>query len=349
MSRTTVSISGEDFLINGIVTFAGRSYQGNRVEGLLPNSRMIQGIFDDLNAETRSRWDYPDGPWDAERNVREFIAAMPDWRAHGLLGIVVGLQGGSPEGYSGQQPWVNSAFAPDGSLREAYMERLGRILDRADELGMVPIVSYFYFGQDERLEDEAAVIRATDLATDWLLQRGDRHVLVEIANESSVTRHYEHKILWPDRIAELIERVRERSKGQLDTPAGHLLTGASFGGGDHPSASVMEASDLILPHGNGVNHPDGIREMVKKIRAADAYRGQPIVFNEDDHFAFEEPDNNFLAAVESHASWGYFDYRMKGEGFAEGYQSMPCDWGISSARKRGFFELCAKITGTQRS
>jgi hypothetical protein len=40
-----------------------------------------------------------------------------------------------------------------------------------------------------------------------------------------------------------------------------------------------------------------------------------------------------------------FDFRMKGEGFEEGYQSVPVNWGISSARKRGFFNLVAEMTG----
>ena len=112
-----------------------------RIEGLLMNSRMVQGIFDDLNPDTRGRWAYPDTKrWDAERNTREFIAAMPEWRRHGLLSFTINLQGGSPQGYSQEQPWHNTAFQPDGSLRPDYLGRLERILDRADELGMVAIV-----------------------------------------------------------------------------------------------------------------------------------------------------------------------------------------------------------------
>jgi hypothetical protein len=30
---------------------------------------------------------------------------------------------------------------------------------------------------------------------------------------------------------------------------------------------------------------------------------------------------------------------------AEGYQSIPVDWGLSSERKRGFFRLLQTITG----
>ena len=76
--RTQVSIEAGKFLINGRPTYQGRTWQNHRIEGLLLNSRMVQGIFDDLNRETRPRWNYPDtGRWDPERNTLEFIAAMP--------------------------------------------------------------------------------------------------------------------------------------------------------------------------------------------------------------------------------------------------------------------------------
>ena len=81
------------------------------------------------------------------------------------------------------------------------------------------------------------------------------------------------------------------------------------------------------------------------MRASAAYRGQPIVFNEDDHYDFDAPDNNMLAAVGSGAGWGFFDFRRIRERFADGYQSLPVDWGISSERKRGFFGLLAEVTG----
>ena len=149
--RTTVSIRGDAFYINGQPTYKGRQHQGAKIEGLLMNVRAVQATFDDRNPETRSRWNYPDtGKWDPERNTREFIAAMPEWRRNGLLSFTLNLQGGSPEGYSKAQPWHNSAIEADGSLRPDYMGRFERILNRADELGMAPIVGVFYFGQDQR-------------------------------------------------------------------------------------------------------------------------------------------------------------------------------------------------------
>jgi hypothetical protein len=339
--RTEVSIQGEQFLINGRPTYEGRTWSDTRIEGLLLNARLVQGIFDDLNPATRDRWAYPDtGRWDPDRNTDEFIAAMPAWRAHGLLAFTLNLQGGSPEGYSRGQPWENSAFAADGSLRPEYLARLERILNRADGLGMAVILGLFYFGQDQRLADEAAVLRAIDGTVDWLHARGYRHVLLEINNECDI--QYDHAILQPARVAEAIRRA------QRPGPDGRrLLVSTSYKGGALPSAEVVAAGDFVLLHGNGVAQPARIAAMVAAVRANPAFTPKPIVFNEDDHFDFDQPQNNFVVAVRAGASWGYFDYRMKGEGPADGFQSVPVDWGINSPRKRAFFAKLAEITGSQ--
>ena len=99
--KTEVTIRGDAFLINGRPTYAGRTFNGKRVEGLLMNIRAVQGIFDDLNPETAARWVYPDTKqWDPDRNTTEFLAAMPEWKRHGVLAFTINLQGGSP-GFAG--------------------------------------------------------------------------------------------------------------------------------------------------------------------------------------------------------------------------------------------------------
>lgn len=338
--KTAVSIVGEDFHINGRPTYPGRHWNGHRIEGLLLNSRMVQAIFDDLNSETVTRWAYPDtGLWDPERNVREFISAIPEWRRHGLLAVTVNFQGGSPEGYSSRQTWETGAFLADGTLRPAFADRMRRVLDAADEHGLVVIVGLFYFGQDQRLRDEAAVVKAADTATQWLLEGGWRNVLVEVNNETDVAA-YDHEILRPSRVHELILRIRNSQHlGR------RLLVGTSYGGGSIPRENVVRASDFLLLHGNGVGDPARITAMIQKTRAVPGYRPMPILFNEDDHEEFDQPNNNLVAALREHVSWGWFDYRRKGEGMNEGYQSPPVNWGISSARKRAFFDFCAEITG----
>ena len=309
-----------------------------KIEGLLMNVRAVQAIFDDLNPATRSRWAYPDTKdWDPERNVREFIAALPEWRRNGVLAFTVNLQGGSPEGYSSGQPWENSAIDPDGNLRPAYMSRLARVLARADELGMVAIVGYFYFGQDGRVKDESAVRRAVTDATEWLLHSGHRNVLVEIDNECNVSYH--HDILKPPRVDELITQAKSITRGGR-----RLLVGTSYGGGTPAGANVVKASDFVLLHGNGADDPERIRKMVRASRGVATWRPMPVIINEDDHFRFSDPDNHMTAALGEYASWGYFDPGKSD--YAEGYQCPPINWGINTERKREFFAAVKAATGS---
>ncbi len=337
--QTVVSIQGDAFFINGRPTYAGRTWQGHKIEGLLMNSRMVQGIFDDLNPTSRNLFVYPDtGTWDPDRNTAEFIAAMPEWRAHGLIAFTINLQGGSPQGYSVHgQPWINSAVTPQGELRPDFMARLERILDTADELGMVAILGIFYFGQEKVLNGPDAIRQAVNRAVDWVLERGYRNVIIEIDNESNVI--YTQPLLLPAGVHELIDQAKTHSKDGR-----RLLVGTSYGGGFIPLPNVVKSSDFLLIHGNGVSDPQKIAEMVRQTRQVEGYRPLPILFNEDDHFDFDKPVNNMIAAISEYAGWGYFDYRMEGEGFDEGYQSVPVNWGLSSPRKKGFFNLLKEVT-----
>ncbi len=332
---TNVTIKGDKFFINGKPTFSGRTWNEVSVEGFLPNSRMVQGIFDDLNTETVSKWKYPDtNEWDANRNTNEFIAAMGDWRINGLLAFTINFQGGSPEGYSKNQPWENNAFVPDGTLRTKYTQRMSKIIESADELGMVVILGLFYFGQDERLQNENAVINAVDNSVNWILEKGYTNIIIEVANECN-NRKYKHDIIKQNRNHELIEQIKRK--------APELLVATSFNGNTIPPDKIVAVSDYILIHGNGVKIPSRISEMVMQVRNLPSYKPMPIVFNEDDHFDFDQPENNFIAATKAYASWGYFDFRMNNEGFDEGYQSVPVNWGISSDRKKAFFSKLKEI------
>lgn len=343
--QTSVAIEGDRFLINGRPTYAGRAYRDLPLEGLLLNARMVQATCDDRNPETRARWAYPDsGVWDPERNVAEFLAMLPEYRQSGLLAVTLNLQGGSPEGYSRDQPWDNTAFTADGTLDAAYLDRLRRVLDRLDALGMVAIVGLFYFGQDERLADEAAVRRGVENAGGWLLDKGYTNVIVEIDNECDVPR-YEHEILQPHRVHELIELARGLTAGGRRLPVGTSYRGRSI-----PGERVLAVSDLALLHGNGVSGPAEIGEMVERTRALSTYRPMPIVFNEDDHFDFDRPENHLLAAVAHRASWGYFDPGPGAGGkgarsnYHDGFQNVPVNWGLTTERKRAFFRLLREMT-----
>jgi len=340
-AQTVVSIEGDQFYINGKPTYEGRYWEGNKIEGLLINSRMVQGIFDDQNPETLPSFVYPDTKkWDAERNNLEFVEALSVWKSYGLNCFTLNMQGGSPTGYR-YTPCVNPGFNKDGSLSEAYMQRLDRILQRADELDMVVILGFFYFGQDQFLADEQAVTNATTHMVDWLFEKRYRHVLIEISNETHFGGTYDHDILLPDRIHELINLVREREKHGY-----RYLVGTSFGGMKIPTSNVVKASDFLLIHGNTANDPEQILQLADDTRSVEGYRKMPVINNEDDHFDFDKERYNFKTSIENYISWGYLDFRFPGEtDYKEGYQSVPVDWGVNSDRKRTFFNKVGEITG----
>ena len=151
--------AGDAFRINGRPTYAGRTVaRATRSKGSCSTPGWSRGSSTTSNPETRSMWAYPDTgtlgpraehPRVPRRHAR--VAAPRPARPSRSTS-----RAAAPQGYTkGRQPWHNSAIDRAGELRPDYMARLGRILDRADELGMVVILGIFYFGQDERLEDEA--------------------------------------------------------------------------------------------------------------------------------------------------------------------------------------------------
>lgn len=345
---TVLEIQGEKFLINGEPTYPGRACEGCPVEGLLFNMRAVQATFDDENWPqvrqyvvqdgTRS-FAYPDtGQWDPDRNVDEFVAAMGDWRKAGVLALTVSFQGGRPlrpidKLYMemSDHPYVNTAFGPDGSLKPAHLARMGKILRRADELGMATIVSYFYFGQDGRLANEEAVIRGTDEATLWLLATGHRNIIVEVVNYAD-HRRIDHDILRPARVVELIERVKSaRLNGR------RLLATTAFN--RLPTDEGIRCSDVLLMHANHQT-PTKHQAMAAEVRSREAFRKapKPLVFNEAGHQV-----DCLEAAWQSYASWGYFE---AGENnYRDGYQSPPVNWRLQTPALRAFLERLSQITG----
>ena len=330
--HTEVTIKGAEFYINGKPTFKGKTWRGMNIQGLLPNARLVNGIFDDKTDSTRYRWAYPDtGVWDAERNTNEFVEHMPQWRDSGLLAFTINLQGGSPQGYSKTQPWYNSGFHPDGSLDENYLSRLTKVLDKADELGMVVILGLYYQGQEKRMDSPQTVKNGIRNAVEWVLKKGYRNVMIEINNECN---YYTYDGLSPETVYKSIEYAKS-----IEYKGRRLLVSTSYGGRKVPGDDVIRVADFILIHGNGISNPDDIFKHIESVRKSPAYTDKPVLYNEDDHYNFNDEVNNFVNATKSYVSWGYFDYRKPGEAFEEGFQCIPADWGLNSERKKGFFSL----------
>jgi len=355
--KTTIAIDGTRFLINGSPTYAGRTYEGRPVEGLLFNSRMVQAIFDDANPATAVQWRYPDtGGWDARRNTSEFCAALPLYRRHGVLAVTVGLQGGgavfTPDIYN---HYLNSAYLPDGTFVPAYFDRLRQVLQAADDAGMAVIVNYFYWKQAARLKGGAVVARITTAVTDWLLRTGFQNILVDVMNEAHVGRPWPGlcEQLSAQRIHDLIEIVQ-----QTTLNGRRLLAGASTGGGDClPFGRWQEVEDFHMPHGNGCT-PERLRAKLRALKDSAPFRARPrpVLINEDSICL-----DNLDAACDEYASWGYYsqgfgsaykdrtDWTIKPREAAypelSGFQTVPVNWQINTGEKRAFFQRVAAITG----
>jgi len=269
--RTRISIQNGKWQINRSVT-----YRGTAAEGLLMNVRMVNAVFEDRNK--------PD--FDAEANTDRFVANIPSYIEHGVRAFTLCLQGGFP-GYEGA---VNSAFNPDGSLRESYLRRVRRVIEACDKHGAAVILGCYYQRQDQILRDDQAVQAGLVNVMSWIRECGFTNVVVEVANEFG-HGGFDRPILRSSQgIAALIGTGKEA--------APDILISASGAGGGELDREVARASDFLLIHFN--NTP--IRDMPARIAALKTWN-KPIVCNEDDKSG-REGAQAADTCVRNGVSWG---------------------------------------------
>ena len=350
--KTELAVDGTRFIINGRPTYEGVMWRGVPVEGLLLNSRMIQGVFDDENPATRELWRYPDtGRWDPDRNTDELCAALPEYRAHGLLAVTVGLQGGgsvyTPDVY---ETFECSAFEAGGEFRKPFFDRLLRVLRAADECGMVVIVNMFYVKHARRIDPDR-VPGICERAAEWLLGTGLRNIIVDVANESG--DWWKQPVFSPANIHKLIEAAQS-----VSVDGRRLIVGSSSGGGkERARGRWLDVEDVSMPHGNGLQ-PDGLARKIRDLRGDDGFRKRPrpVLVNEDSVFV-----GNLDAAVAEGASWGFYcqgygsSYHDRTDWtgrpredryeYLSGFQTLPVNWSINTPVKRAFFDRVREITG----
>jgi hypothetical protein len=269
--RTRVSIVDGRWQINGLVT-----YPGTKAEGLLMNVRMVNSTFEDRHKPE----------FDAEANTTRFVAQIPDYVAHGVRAFTLCLQGGMP-GYEGA---VNSAFNPDGSLRQSYVQRVQRVVEACDRNGAIVILGCYYQRQSKILQDEAAIRAGVVNTVKWIQTGGFRHVILEIANEYP-HKGFAHSLLkTPEGEAELIRLAKQTWPD--------LLVSASGYGDGRLHNPVAEASDFLLIHLNGTP----VTQIPARLAALKKF-GKPIVCNEDDKTG-EVAARAAEICVSNGASWG---------------------------------------------
>jgi CubicO group peptidase (beta-lactamase class C family) len=276
-ARTRVSLRGRRWYINDKPTNTG-----TRAEGLLMNVRMVNAVFEDGHK--------PD--LDPAAITDRFLVHVPDYAAHGVNAFTLCLQGGMP-GYEGA---LNSAFEPDGSVREPYLDRVARVIEACDRVGLVVILGCFYQRQDQVLADEAAVRAAVLNVVDWLKGRGYRNVVLEVANEFDHDGFNRRLIRTVEGEIELIRLAK--------TAAPELLVSTSgLGHGRYPDA-LAEAADFLLIHFNGTP----LSEIPARIESLKRF-AKPIVCNEDPK-AGEAGAKAAELCVANGASWGFMTEKI---------------------------------------
>jgi hypothetical protein len=318
---TTVDIRGENFLVNGTPTYS--EIPGSRTEahGLLFNARFIQGIFDDAADPGRfARFGFE--TWDPEDHTDRLIAALPAWYGYGLRAFTVGIQGGGPCFTINNSTIHNNAFGPQGdAFDKAYAGRLDRLIRGADEIGMVVIVSFFYGHQAARLVDGRAVRRAVTTASRFLRDGRYTNVLIEVANEQNVAVFASHPLIRePEGMAVLIDLAREESGGM---PVG------SSGNGGSVAKEIVEASDVVLIHGNSQTRQH-YYNLIRRTR--EWALEKPIVCNED-----SQAIGQLVVADHTHTSWGYYNNMTK--------QEPPARWSVLAGEDTFFALRMAEIIG----
>lgn len=258
----------------------GVTYRGTRAEGLLMNVRMVNATFEDRNETTR-----PAG-FDAKANTDAFIARIPDYVASGLRAFTLNLQGGMPN-YPGA---ANSAFEPDGSLREEYLGRVRRVIDACAQHGAVVILGCYYQQQDQMLRDADAVRAGVVNTARWIQKSGFRNVLMEIANEFGHGGFDHPLLISANGQVELVRLAKETAPG--------LLVSTSGLGDGRIAEELAPAVDFFLPHFNGT----AVAEIPARLAALKRF-GKPVVCNEDDKIG-EEAASAAAACVANGASWG---------------------------------------------
>lgn len=339
-----VTLSGDEFRVNGVPTLAGALWQGHRIQGQLIGIHGSQAAFDERDPAAAARWAYKDtGRWDADRNSREFAEAIPEWRRHGISAVRVGIQSG-PTGFeTPESPSGNGGFQADGSPDPDTFRRLGSILDAADAAGRVVVLTLFEPAQERRLADEAAVLKAVDGTVDWIREHAWRHVILEVhAAASTATAH---PVLHPDRIHEVVERVRKNRKDSK-----RFLVGTGIQAGSLPSTNVVKASDFLSIRPS-TTEPAEVARMIRETRKLPGYHKMPVLVTGSGVNPVGQPGSWSTATLETalamDAGWFLADPRRPGEGPESGFQTPPVDWAATSPRKRALLRRVAEITGNR--
>jgi hypothetical protein len=282
--ETKVTIRDNRWLINDQLV-----HKGSPAEGLLMNVRMVNAVFEDTGPHVKEHVT----DFDPDENTSRFINQIPEYVAHGVRAFTISLQGGLP-GYEGA---VNSAFDADGSLRKDYLDRTERIIQAADQEGVVIILTCFYQRQhshDRALEGKEAILTAVDNVVNWIIDGDFTNVVLEISNEYAHGGYNNWKDgEWLKSVPGQVELIQHAK-----TIAPDLLVSTSGMGNGRIAAPIAQVADFIMIHFNNT----ALEDIPERIEQAHTY-GKVVICNEDDKIGYSGAEAARLS-VKHGAGWG---------------------------------------------
>lgn len=378
---TTISKSGFNWLINGVLPNAGRP-DG---EGQLLGYRWVQGIFDEPSppaADTyayNGRFDRVDATYDPDRNVDELIANLHKHRNKGVRAFSLCLQGGAlmdtgldpPDKYLRGTSGV-SAWNANGTMKTAWRDRLIRVLNAADAYGMIVQLQCFYRTRLDVLTDNTAVVNAMNYVIDLLKDPSEagkppgkvyRNVIMEVCNELTSTPHTViNDTNLQDTIADL------KSYCSTNYPGEVLYWSTSRGSGYTPTLATATEFDYWTLQSGGTGNA---ATMGGQIDTAKAEKTMPIQVSEGidwspgwpkvamavetknvGFFLYDQPANDVMsnggASQVGPIHSGDGTYTTEGGDYELGYQSPPVNWDpASSPYKTSYLDKIASYAGPQ--
>ena len=345
--KTVVGIQGNCFTINGALTYTAQAGYPNAsplLRGRLMMMKSANCIFDDARYPEwgsdktpyfgHVSWDYPDGPWDPERNTREFIAQLPNYKACGLSAIYVNLMGNQPTGVAAGHPWINCGYTPLGDLKPEYAKRLCAVLDAADELGLAvfvglsyPIVDRNVMVQDSNEQDDLLIQRMISNTVSYLALTGHRNILIEIGNESN-QNCYNHRMLMGEGIKQAIAIAKKACRGLFP-----VSTSVCYFH-DLPVDALADGDFYLLhaPHAIPSLAANYIRQVQERLG-----NDKPIILKED---------MSVMCMMEALSlGVGFGLYHQGVNNYCEGFQTIPINWKINTVGKWNYFSQLARLSG----
>lgn len=280
-------------------------------QGKMVTARMVQAAFFNSGSFDQSMDDA-----DADANTQHFIDQMPAYRASGVLCWVVSLEGGNPINqaadpnidqtgfsYRTNADGATSVFLADGTgFKTGRIERVEALIEAAAEQGMIVCLALFYSRQAAWLATQADYRNAMETVTDWLITKGYKNVVIDLANEAGADLGGNWTSNAPDcnfltdaGVAEEIAYFKSLWDGQPWRPA----IGCSSR--SKPGQLTMDESDIHWFHGNVAGTPTSSNPANRDNWVQDMLNATtvgPVVCNEDETSLEENGPSSGALAIE---------------------------------------------------